>query len=171
MTTEFLIYSEWGEDLKLVQQLVAEDLNAIGIGTELGMVEGSQLWGTYDDGGLEQTGNFELDMWDDGYAGNQLSDFLWVYYHSAAQEPDLGWNVVRWSNEEFDRLLDETYTLDEAYRKEIFCQIAEILDRELPSIPLFVSVEAAGYSTRLEGVEANGNDIITWNIADWKVTE
>jgi peptide/nickel transport system substrate-binding protein len=171
MTTEFLVYSEWGETLELAHQLIAEDLNAIGIGTELGMVEGSQLWGTYDSGGLEQNGNFELNLWDDGYAGNQLTDFLWVYYHTDAQEPDMGWNVERWSNEEFDALLDETYWLDEEYRKELFCQMADILDEELPCIPLFVSVEAAGYSVRIQGVVDNGNDMITWNIADWKIVE
>jgi peptide/nickel transport system substrate-binding protein len=55
MTTEFLTYSEWGETLELAHQLIAEDLNAVGIGTELGLVEGGQLWGTYEDGGIEQT--------------------------------------------------------------------------------------------------------------------
>ena len=83
----------------------------------------------------------------------------------------MGWNVERWSNEEFDALLDETYTTDEEYRKELFCQMAEILDEELPCIPLFVSVEAAGYNPRILGVVDNANDMITWNIADWKVVE
>jgi len=171
MNTEFLVYGEWGETLELAHQLIAEDLNELGMGTELGVVEGSQLWGTYDDGGIEQNGNFDLDMWDDGYAGNQLTDFLWVYYHTDAQEPDMGWNVERWSNEDFDALLDETYTLDEEYRKELFCQMAVILDEELPSIPLFAAVEAAGFSARIQGVEDNGNDMITWNIADWTLQE
>jgi ABC-type transport system substrate-binding protein len=135
------------------------------------MVEGSQLWGTYDDGGIEQNGNFDLNLWDDGYAGNQLSDFLWVYYHTDAQEPDMGWNVERWSNEDFDALLDETYWLDEEYRKELFCEMAVILDEELPSIPLFVSKEATGYNMRIQGVVNNANDMITWNIADWTLQE
>ncbi|MGD9145164.1 MAG: peptide ABC transporter substrate-binding protein [Anaerolineae bacterium] len=171
MVTEFLVYSEWGETLELAHQLLAEDLNELGMGTELGMVEGSQLWGTFDDGGIEQNGNFDLDLWDDGYAGNQLTDFLWLYYHTDAQEPDWGWNVSRWSNEEFDALLDETYTVDEEYRKEIFCQLAEILDAEVPNIPLFVSIESAGYNPRIKGVVDNANDMITWNIADWEIVE
>jgi peptide/nickel transport system substrate-binding protein len=171
MVTEFLVYSEWGETLELAHQLIAEDLNDLGMGTELGMVEGAQLWGTYDDGGIEQNGNFDLNLWDDGYAGNQLTDFLWVYYHTDAMEPDMGWNVPRWSNEEFDALLDETYVLDEEYRKEVFCQIAEILDEELSNIPLFVSVEAAGYNPRIQGVVDNANDMITWNVADWEIEE
>ena len=60
---------------------------------------------------------------------------------------------------------------DEEYRKELFCQIAVILDEELPCIPLFVAEEAVGYNLRVKGVKNNGNDMITWNIADWKVVE
>jgi peptide/nickel transport system substrate-binding protein len=171
MRVDFWTYSEWGETLELAHQLIAEDLAELGMATELSLVEGSQLWGTYGDGGIEQTGNYDLDMWDDGYAGNQLTDFLWLYYHTDAQEPDMGWNVTRWSNEDFDALLDEAYTLDEAYRKELFCQMAVILDEELPSIPLFVAKEAAGYNMRIQGVVDNGNDMITWNIADWELSD
>ena len=36
------------------------------------------------------------------------------------------------SNDEFDTLLGEAYTLDEAVRKEIFCQMAKILDEQVP---------------------------------------
>lgn len=171
MEVEFLTYSEWGETLELAHQLIAEDLNDIGMGTELGLVQGSVLWATYEDGGLEQTGNFELNMWDDGYPGTQITDFLWVYYHSDAMEPDVGWNIERWSNEEFDALLDEAYTLDEEARQDLFCEMAEILDEELPSIPLFVSRSATGFNSRLEGVEHNGNDLITWNVAEWEIVE
>jgi len=171
MRVEFLTYSEWGETLELAQQLIAEDLADMGMATELGLVEGGLMWDTYANGGLEQTGNFDLNMWDDGYPGNQITDFLWVYYHSDAMQPDYGWNIERWSNEQFDALLDEAYSLDEEYRKELFCQMAEILDEELPCIPLFISRSATGYSARLSGVEHNSNDLITWNIADWTLNE
>ena len=68
-------------------------------------------------------------------------------------------------------MLDETYIIDEEYRVEVFCQIAEILDEDLPSIPLFVSIEAAGFSPRLKGVVDNANAMITWNVADWTISE
>ena len=171
MSVEFLVYSEWGETLELAHQLIAEDLNDMGMATELGLIEGSILWDTYDNGGVEQNGNFDLNLWDDGYAGNQITDYLWVYYHSDAAWPDYGWNIERWLNDEFDALLDETYTIDEAYRQEIFCEIAEILAEEVPNIPFAVSVEALGYSTRLAGVVDNANDMPTWNAADWTLVE
>jgi len=71
----------------------------------------------------------------------------------------------------FDALSDESYTLDEEYRKELFCQMAEILDEELPHILLWSAINADGHSTRVEGVQATINDIVTWNVADWKIVE
>lgn len=171
MSMEFIIYAEYGEALELAQQLIAEQLADIGIGTELGKLEGGIMWADYGSGGTEQNGNFELNMWDDGYFGLDPTDYMWSFYHTAAQEPDWGWNVGRWSNEDFDALSDESYTLDEEYRKELFCQMAEILDEELPHILLWSAINADGHSTRVEGVQATINDIVTWNVADWKIVE
>jgi glucose/mannose transport system substrate-binding protein len=171
MAMENMIYAEYGEELELAQQLIAEMLKDIGIDLELSIVEGPVLWADYESGGIEQNGDFDLNMWDDGYPGIDPTDHLWVYYYSSAAEPDWGWNVGRWYNEEFDALLDEAYTLDEEYRKELFCQMAEILEEELPQIILWTEVDANGYSMRVEGVQATVNDIMTWNVADWEVVE
>ena len=171
MSMEFTIYAEYGEELELAQQLVGEMLGEIGMDLELTMVEGGVLWADYESGGLEQQGDFDLNMWDDGYPGVDPTDHLWYYYYSEAAEPDYGWNVMRWYNEDFDALLDEAYTLDEEYRQELFCQMAEILDQELPQILLFSAVDVSAYSARLEEVQSTINDVITWNVADWKVVE
>jgi len=171
MSMEFMIYAEYGEALELAQQLIAEMLGKIGFDLQLTMEEGGIMWADYESGGIEQRGNFDLDMWDDGYPGIDPTDHLWSYYHSEAGKPDYGYNVGRWSNEDFDALLDGVYTLDEEHRQELFCQMAEILDEELPQILLWSAVDAAAYSTRVEGVQATANDILTWNVADWKVAK
>jgi peptide/nickel transport system substrate-binding protein len=171
MKIELMTYAEYGEPLELTQQLIGEMLGTIGFDVELTIVEGSVLWADYESGGIEQQGDFDLNLWDDGYAGVDPTDFLWELYYSEAAEPDYGWNIVRWYNEDFDALLDEAYTLDEEYRQELFCEMAQILEEELPSILLFSTVEAEAYSARLEGVEASVNDLVTWNVADWKVVE
>ncbi|MEJ2557637.1 MAG: hypothetical protein P8186_15700 [Anaerolineae bacterium] len=80
-------------------------------------------------------------------------------------------NVGRYVNEDVDALIDEAYTLDEEYRQEVFCQIADILDQDVPEILLWSQIDADAYSTRVEGVQATINDIMTWNVADWKVVE
>ena len=125
-----------------------------------------------EEGGIEQNGNFDIDMWDEGYPGLDPTDYLlWTYYYSEAAEPDVGYNISRWMNEDFDALLDEAYTLDEEYRKELFCEMAEILIEEAPQILLWSAFDASAHSSRLKGVQASINDTHTWNIADWTVDE
>jgi peptide/nickel transport system substrate-binding protein len=171
MKMEFMTYAEYGEPLELTQQLIAEMLGEIGIDLQLTIFEGSVLWADYASGGIEQIGDFDMNIWDDGYAGVDPTDFLWELYYSTAGEPDIGWNVGRWSNEEFDALLDEAYTLDEARRTELFCQMAEILDEELPEVLLFTTINADAHSTRINGIQASASDIVTWNVADWTLVE
>ncbi len=171
MKVELSIYSEYGEPLDLTQQLIGEMLKAIGIDASLSSVQGSVMWADYASGGLEQNGNFSLDMYDDGYAGLDPLPFVQKYYASSSAEPDNGWNVGRWKNAEFDALVSQAVTIDEAKRKQVFCQMAQILDKELPQILLFSTINADAYANRLAGVQANINDVVTWNVADWTLAK
>jgi peptide/nickel transport system substrate-binding protein len=167
MEMQFITYAEYGEPLVLTQQLIAEMLGKLGIKLNLSVVEGSVLWASTTDGGIEQNGNFDMDIWDDGYGGTDPTDYLWSYYATDAATPDYGYNYGRWSNEEFDTLLGEAYTLDEATRKDVFCQMATILEDQLPEALLFTTINADAHATRLQGVQSSPNDIVTWNAADW----
>ena len=171
MSMELVIYAEYGEALELTQQLIAEMLGDIGIDLELSVIEGNVLWADYASGGLEQTGNFDLNMWDDGYPGVDPTDHIWYYYTSAAAEPDYGWNIGRWMNDYADYWIDMTYVLDDEYRQETFCELATLLDEEVPQILLFTAFDAGAHSTRLQGAQATVNDTHTWNVADWQVVE
>ena len=76
-------------------------LKNVGIQADLSQVQGTVMWADSSSGGLEQTGNFEIDLYDDGYAGNDPTDFIWQYYYSDSAEPDYGWNIGRWINPGF----------------------------------------------------------------------
>jgi peptide/nickel transport system substrate-binding protein len=167
MEMEFITYSEYGEPLELSQQFIAEQLGKIGIKLNLTIVEGSVLWAASTDGGIEQSGNFDMDIWDDGYSGVDPTDFLWSYYSAAAAVPDAGYNYGRWSNEDFENLLSNVYTLDEEQRKKNFCEMGTILEAELPELMLFTAINADAHSTRLQNVQSTTNDLVTWNSADW----
>jgi len=169
MEMEFITYSEYGQTLDNTQLYLAEKLGEIGIKLNISLVEGAVLWDTSTNGGIEQSGNFDMDIWDDGYSGSDPTDFLWVYYHSAAAVPDVGQNYGRYMNPAVDELIDSLYTLDEASRQEAFCQIATILDEDLPELILFTTVDANAHSSRLQGVLSNANEIVTWNVEDWTV--
>jgi peptide/nickel transport system substrate-binding protein len=167
MEMEFITYSEYGEPLELSQQFIAEQLDKIGIKLNLTIVEGSVLWAASTDGGIEQSGNFDMDIWDDGYSGVDPTDYLWSYYSAAAAVPDAGYNYGRWSNEDFETLLSNVYTLDEEQRKKNFCEMGTILEAELPELMLFTAINADAHSTRLQNVQSTTNDLVTWNSADW----
>lgn len=167
MEMEFITYSDYGEPLELTQQFIAEKLGEIGIKLNITVVEGSVLWAASGDGGIEQSGNFDMDVWDDGYAGIDPTDYLQSYYSTDAATPDNGYNYGRWSNEEFDSLLEEAYTLDDAARLETFCKMATILDEQVPEALLFTASNADAHSSRLQGVQSSTNDIVTWNAANW----
>jgi peptide/nickel transport system substrate-binding protein len=169
MEMEFITYAEYGEPLELTQQLIAEMLGEIGIKMNITVVEGSVLWDLADSGGIEQSGNFDIDLWDDGYAGVDPTDYIWETYSIDAATPDAGWNFVRWNNSDADALIYETYTLDEQTRKDTFCAIGDLINTEVPVIHLFTVPNADAYSARVEGAQSSVNDLITWNIADWKL--
>jgi peptide/nickel transport system substrate-binding protein len=171
MAFELMTYAEYGEVLELAQQLIGEMLGQIGMDVELSVVEGSVMWADYESGGLEQVGDYDLNLWDDGYSGVDPTDFLWELYYSTAAEPDMGWNITRWINSDFDALLDEAYTLDEEYRQELFCEMAQLLEDELPVIMLFSTVNADACSARIQGMQSTVNDLVTWNVADWTLGE
>lgn len=167
MEMEFMTYAEYGQTLDLTQEFIAEELLNIGIKLNSSRVEGTVLWESTENGGLEQSGNFDMDIWDDGYSGSDPSDYLWVYYHSAAAIPNDGQNYGRYINSTVDELIDASYTLDEAARQDAFCQLATILNEDLPELMLFTTVDANVHSARLQGVQSNANEIVTWNVADW----
>jgi ABC-type transport system substrate-binding protein len=168
MAFDFIGWSEGGDDYVRLQTLITEDLQEIGMDPSISLETGAVLW---DIDGIEMTGNFDMNMWDDGYPGTDPSDYLWVYYSSSgvpAAELE-GWNIGYWMNEDFDALLDETYTLDEEYRKELFCDMSAIMAEELPSIPLNGVPEITVYNNRIEGIQSTINAMANWNIADWKI--
>jgi len=167
MEMEFITYSEYGEPLELTQQFIAEQLGKLGIKLNLTVVEGSVLWAAATDGGIEQTGNFDMDIWDDGYAGIDPTDYIYSYYAAESAVPDYGYNFMRWSNDDFETLMSDVYTLDETQRKKDFCEMASILEAELPELLLFTALNADAHSTRLQNVRSTTNDLVTWNSADW----
>ncbi len=171
MEMDFYTYSEYGQTLDNTQEYLAEKLGEIGIKLNIQRVEGAVLWDTAANGGIEQAGNFDMDIWDDGYSGNDPTDFLWVYYHSAAAVPDAGQNYGRYVNTTVDELIDSSYTLDEQARQDAFCQLATILDQDIPQLLLFTTVDANAHSSRLQGVVSNANEIVTWNVENWTLGE
>ncbi len=108
-----------------------------------------------------------MTLWDTGYTGQDPTDFLRDRYSTAAAVPDQGTNYGRFINPRFDELLDEAVTLDAKKQQAVFCEMARILEDELPNLSLYSTMNADAFSTRLQGPVSNINDLVTWNAADW----
>jgi peptide/nickel transport system substrate-binding protein len=171
MSMDLATYSEFGPELELTQQSIGEMLREVGFAPNLKVLQGSVMWADAQSGGTEQTGDFDLDLWDDGYGEIDPTSFLRYQYHTESAEPDNGWNVGRWRNAEFDALLEQAYTVDEIKRKELFCLMGKLMASELPQILLFSVVNADAHSLRLEGIRSSANDYVTWNVANWKLVK
>lgn len=69
---------------------------------------------------------------------------------------DGGQNVSKYCNPELDALLKQgVATSDQAKRTEIYQQVARILNRDLPAIPLYVANQPWGSTARVQGFDPN----------------
>jgi peptide/nickel transport system substrate-binding protein len=58
--------------------------------------------------------------------------------------------------------------LDRDKRQDLFIQMNDLLIEEMALIPLVHSVQPAGVSTTLAGLDFMTWDVEVWNIKDWR---
>lgn len=165
-------YAEFGDSLAQMHRQVELMLYDVGIDMRPKPVEGYDLWDTWENEGVEMRGEFHLNLWDDGYFGIDPTDYLYNRYDPRAiptqNDPLAGFNIMRYRNPELAKLFDQLYTpLPDETRNKIYCQIALILYRDLPDIPLVALPEYYAINPRLQGISPHIYDTITWNAADW----
>ncbi len=168
-------YAEFGPSLAKAHRAIEKMVYDVGINIHPKPKEGVELWGTWNDGGIEVRGNFNLDLWDDGYFGNNPTDYLYDLYDPRAiptqNDPLAGLNVMRYRNPVLADIFDELYTpISDSRRQKLLCQIATILNTDLPTIPLLAFPDYYALSNRLQGVAPHIYDTITWNAADWQLS-
>jgi ABC-type transport system substrate-binding protein len=144
----------------------------VGINIHPQPVEGVDLWGTWANNGIEIRGNFNMDLWDDGYYGIDPTDYLYDLYDPRAiptqNDPLAGLNVMRYRNAPLaDIFAKLRRPISDAKRNQILCQLAIILYRDLPDIPLLALPDYYAANNRLQGVSPHIYDTVTWNAADW----
>ena len=72
------------------------------------------------------------------------------YFLGAWQTGGL-YNEARWSNAEFDRMIDATWTMDATAREAAFQRAEDIFLAEVPAIPLFFSAQTMLMSPSVRG--------------------
>jgi oligopeptide transport system substrate-binding protein len=96
-------------------------------------------------------GDFEVGRrgWSADY--DDAQDFLFLWQTSAKEM-----NWARFSNADYDRLMDEAaVTSDQDKRARLLKQAEQVLLREMPVLPLYFRVSKNLVSTRVKGWEDN----------------
>ncbi len=167
-------YAEFGDTLAKAHRAIERMVYDVGINIHPKPKEGVELWGTWTDRGLEMRGNFNLNLWDDGYFGVDPTGYLRDIYDPRAiptrYDPLAGLNVMRYRNLDLTTLFDDLYTpKPDAARQKLLCRLAETLHTDLPTIPLLAFPDYYLVNRRLQGVSPHIYDTITWNAADWNL--
>ena len=170
-----ITYDDWDE-LADAQKLIAEMLREIGIRVFTDLAGPGDLWGNWEEGGLEAHGQFEASLWDDGYPGIDPTDYLIWRYASwsipSMEDGGAGGNVMRFTNAEIDRLVQQAHTQPEPpTRLQTLCQIQDVLSDARPMLYLVHFSETHAYSSQLQGLVINPNDTITWDVINWQLAK
>lgn len=141
-------------------QVIADELMDVGI--ELRPSTPDNMWERY------SSGDYDIGFWDDGYTSDPLT--LLGNYYSSSNIPAN--NFFRFTDAEFDELFARVRTLkDPNERLEVFCEIDRLLFEQLPIVWLSVMPYPDAFSGRMRGWQFNPNDYMTWDIANWWISE
>jgi len=120
----------------------------------------------------------DLNMYTNGASGPFPASYMVGWYagpdgsNVAQQSNDwTGQNYQRYSNPEFDALLDEVRLVTDAEQAaELFIQMNDILINDVVIIPLVnraADVYAAASTFNVENIGANSFEVMYWNAANW----
>jgi len=174
LTLKSYTYAEFGDRMLRAHRLIEEMMAAVGVKLERETVEGSRLWNTWENEGIELRGNFDMNLWDDGYFGVDPTLYLTDLYDPRAiptrNNPLAGLNISRYRNPALIDIFDALHTpLPNNRRRALLCELAIILDQDLPHIPLLAFPDLYGISTDLRGVAPHIYDTVTWNADNWQL--
>ena len=126
--------------LRKVDQLVAEQLAAVGLEVKLQPVSQAESYARV----VQRAINFTPMSW------TQRADpdgLLYILFHSRGFA-----NTTGYRNEEVDRMLEEARTsLDQEKRRALYAQVKAQVMRDLPYIPLFFAAEYAAIAKGVHG--------------------
>ena len=156
---------------ELYQQLIQQNLKSIGVEVKINNVPSNLMFGSYQESGRLKRGNFDIMMSRDGYTVDPLEEG-WAANFTCVQVPSKsnpgGESETHWCNREYDGLVKEAgSSVDQARRKQLYAQAAQLFARERPALPLYSSTWGWTWSNRLKGVSKEYFDGIWRGAGDW----
>ena len=168
------------------EPLIAANLQKIGlhVNTPYKNVTPGKLFGSFADGGVLYTHQFDMAMYTNTLSSPAEPDNWYAGYHAdcggtcpdenqipSAANKGQGQNDTGTYNAQVDKLFDQArFSIDLSQRAKLYKQIEKILADDLPEVPLYQQVTVNSYSVKLQGLKRN--DLVwTFNSYDWWCTQ
>ncbi|MBI2758471.1 MAG: peptide ABC transporter substrate-binding protein [Chloroflexi bacterium] len=164
------ITSTSGNKLReLAEQVIQEQLKAVGIELKINNVPSSTLFGNWASSGPLQRGNFDISM-DTWGPDIDPNDFVSILFESASipTEAGGGWNYFRINDPKIDAAIKAgRSTLDIAARKQAYSEVARLVNDTYAYIPLYNRLIINAFTNDVSGWTPNPWRDFTWDAAKW----
>ncbi|EKU97268.1 ABC-type dipeptide transport system, periplasmic component [Leptolyngbya sp. PCC 7375] len=155
------------------QEIIKQNLAAIGIGTELRSLDPA-VYFAGDPASEDTVEHFyaDLQMFATGNTNPDPGAYLRTYICDEASQKANNWsgrNYSRYCNPQYDALWQQSTTeLDPAKRAELLIQMNDILIEDYAVLPIVHRANIDAVSNRLTGIDVTPWDLHTWNIGEWQ---
>lgn len=160
------------QPLQKLEEALVEMFKAAGIEVTIQNDDFSIIFGSYEEGSPRQVGNFDMLIYDDSLSIEPQASIKSDYYSTnipTAENP-AGGNIYRWVNPAADAAIDAAgSTVDVAARQQAYCDLARLMQEDLPLISIFRFTEGYGAANNLTGYEVNMWGSLTWDVQNWKL--
>lgn len=133
-----------GDSATEIAQIAQANWRELGVNLNIEQIE----WGTF----LQTTGMGDTDMFIMSWAPSTGDGDYGLYPNFHSSQAGGTGNRTFFQNEEVDKLLESAKeTTDQEYRKDLYFQVQEILNEEVPAIPVYFTLVSAGVRDDVEG--------------------
>lgn len=147
--------------------LMQSALANVGIDVEVKGYPQSLLYATIGQGGIVETGKFDLMIEHNLYHSGEPDNS--IYYSCSAIDPN-GFNDARYCNAEVDRLERSALaTYDRRQRKTAYAKIQSLIDRDVPYIFITWQNEPIASNGHFNGWQPGNLDLSVANAQDWSL--
>lgn len=129
-------------------EIIRANLKRVGIGIETRQFAPAMFFAPYQNGGIMYGGKWDMTI----FAWQDLPNPDISNLYECSQIPPNGQNITRYCNPELDRLLEEVKgTYDERRQTQLLDQEEKIIQRDVPSITLFIVDTGFSYDRQITG--------------------
>ena len=148
------------------QQVIQQQWRQVGIAIEIKDYPSNTLYATLSNGGVEQTGNFDV-VYEEWANGVDPDDSILV---TCRMNPPAGWNIYHFCSKRLDAAAaDALVNYDQAKRKADYAIVQEEMADQLPFIVIWYVQRIDVINTDFKGYKPAHAVTPFWNTWEWAI--